>query len=844
MHATQIVVGVTAAVGLCAGYAMAQCHLEWSTQFAPPALVGNAYYLAVHEDSQGNALHAFGSFEATGVGGFIRNAGKWDGSKWWPTWDFFLDRVQAVSWDRDGPGGTPPVLVIGSYSPVYGSLQANYIAQWNGTTMSSLGSGMNQSVTSVTTFDPDGSGPQLRQLIAGGFFSQAGGAPAKAIAAWNGAQWSAIGFGLEGRVWTVLGVDAGAPGHPEARLYAAGDSLRASTSGPVGPVVVWDGQTWSHLGWLGDGILSTMVWFDEDAGGPIPPSLYVGGRAFTSAGGVPAINVARWDGVAWHALGDGLIGATGGATVTELVVFDEDGSGPELPVLYAVGGFNASGSQPLGRVARWKNGQWEPVPGAPTTGLVYDAKVFEDHFAGPGRASLYVSGGLTSVDGRVIRSIAAWDGQSWRGTGSEHTPGLAHGMESAVLATALYQAPGTTAPRVIAAGAFIAAGGVSARHIAQWDGAGWSPLGSGVGGVSGDVDPKVNALAVLSGAGVPRLIVGGRFQTADELSATNVAQWDGESWSAMGVGLGNPGSFAEVLALIPFDPDGPGPQPIGMVAGGDFQTGAARFVAFWDGSEWLPLGTTINAKVHALAVYQDRLVAGGDFGASGSPLLNRIAMWDGGAWSPLGAGLNGRVRALHVYDGALFAGGDFTVAGTGEALRVARWDGGGWSPVGSGFGAYFVHALSDYDSGSGRSLIAGGHYSNSGSTPVRGLARWNGDRWEELGGGTYGSVNSLLPLDLGSGWHEEPTLFIGGWFWSAGATRSSHFAQRRCRPCYPDCDPTTGPGLLDIFDFLCFGNKFHAGDPYACDCDTTTGRGVCDVFDFLCFGNAFSAGCP
>ncbi len=62
--------------------------------------------------------------------------------------------------------------------------------------------------------------------------------------------------------------------------------------------------------------------------------------------------------------------------------------------------------------------------------------------------------------------------------------------------------------------------------------------------------------------------------------------------------------------------------------------------------------------------------------------------------------------------------------------------------------------------------------------------------------------------------------------------------------CYADCDTSTGVGVLDIFDFLCFGNRFSAGDPYACDCDTSTGPLVCDIFDFLCFGNAFNAGCP
>ena len=70
------------------------------------------------------------------------------------------------------------------------------------------------------------------------------------------------------------------------------------------------------------------------------------------------------------------------------------------------------------------------------------------------------------------------------------------------------------------------------------------------------------------------------------------------------------------------------------------------------------------------------------------------------------------------------------------------------------------------------------------------------------------------------------------------------WAAQAAGACYADCDTSTGQGVLDIFDFLCFGNRFAANDPYACDCDTSTGPGICDIFDFLCFGNAFSAGCP
>ena len=62
--------------------------------------------------------------------------------------------------------------------------------------------------------------------------------------------------------------------------------------------------------------------------------------------------------------------------------------------------------------------------------------------------------------------------------------------------------------------------------------------------------------------------------------------------------------------------------------------------------------------------------------------------------------------------------------------------------------------------------------------------------------------------------------------------------------CWVDCDPSTSVGVLDIFDFFCFANRFTAGHSYACDCDISTGSGVCDVFDFLCFQAAFTKGCP
>ena len=55
--------------------------------------------------------------------------------------------------------------------------------------------------------------------------------------------------------------------------------------------------------------------------------------------------------------------------------------------------------------------------------------------------------------------------------------------------------------------------------------------------------------------------------------------------------------------------------------------------------------------------------------------------------------------------------------------------------------------------------------------------------------------------------------------------------------CPADLDQN---GVLDLFDFLTFQNKFNAQDPSA-DCDI---NGAFDLFDFLCFVNLFNQGCP
>ena len=71
-----------------------------------------------------------------------------------------------------------------------GGVPAHYIARWNGSTWSAVGSGMDDIVHTLTIFGED--------LYAGGSFAYAGGTPASYIARWDGSSWSALAGGLFG----------------------------------------------------------------------------------------------------------------------------------------------------------------------------------------------------------------------------------------------------------------------------------------------------------------------------------------------------------------------------------------------------------------------------------------------------------------------------------------------------------------------------------------------------------------------------------------------------------------------------------------------------------------------
>lgn len=88
-------------------------------------------------------------------------------------------------------------------------------------------------------------------------------------------------------------------------------------------------------------------------------------------------------------------------------------------------------------------------------------------------------------------------------------------------------------PNLYAGGKFTMVGGVELDHIAKWNGANWSPLGSGVGSIG---TPSVRAMTFFDDGlgGGPTLYVAGSFTTAGGVVVNGIAKWDGEAWTGLG----------------------------------------------------------------------------------------------------------------------------------------------------------------------------------------------------------------------------------------------------------------------------------------------------------------------
>jgi len=353
--------------------------------------------LVVHDDGSGPALYAAGTIRSAG-GLPTQGIGRWNGTSWSTLGSGILGEglyygVRALAVYDDGAG---PALYAGGNFTSAGGVAVNHVARWDGSSWAPLGSGVGGAVTVPTVqalvAHDDGSGPAL---YAGGFFLDAGGVAVSHIARWNGASWSAVGNGLSGAVQALAVFDDGSG----PALYAGGEFQSSGTT-LTKSVARWDGSTWSALG---SGVTAgafvsyvhALAVHDDGSG----PALYVGGT-FTSAGGVPATRVARWNGSNWSALGSGISGGFMGNIHVDALASYDDGSGPAL---YAGGLFENAGGVAVNQIARWNGTAWSTVGGGMAAGVL--ALVVHDDGGGP---ALYAGGEFSSAFDAGDSYLARW----------------------------------------------------------------------------------------------------------------------------------------------------------------------------------------------------------------------------------------------------------------------------------------------------------------------------------------------------------------------------------------------------------------------------------------------------
>lgn len=394
-------------------------------------------------------------------------------------------------------------------------------------------------VRAVADVDLDGTGGGGASLIyAGGTFTGVG----PRIARFTGGAWAALaGGGVDAPVNAIYGWDN--DGNPaNGVLLVVGGEFQNAGGASANRIATWDGSAWGTLGAGAgnglDGPVRAIAAFDEDGSGPNPPVLYIGGRFTSSVSGVLLNNVARWNGTAFLPLGTNPnvgVKPANTASVNSIAVFDPDLSTGPLPTMVFLGGtFTSAGNNLTANRIVRFNPATGAVPGFSAT----DA---------------------TGITGTAVNALTVWDADG---------PG------------------GTQRAQLVAAGDFTAAGAVTAGSIARYGLEAGNSIPTWRTIASGNTDAPIRALTSFdhdgTGPGVGALVAGGDFITINGTSAVRAAIFNATTgtWSGLSTGTDLP-----VLAF----PQNPASSPTGvpitrLAAGGRFGTAggvSAGFIALW-----------------------------------------------------------------------------------------------------------------------------------------------------------------------------------------------------------------------------------------------------------------------
>jgi len=239
---------------------------------------------------------------------------------------------------KEGPDGS--IYVCGYFENCGGVAAADYIAKWNGTSWSGLGTpktGGTINAIYQMAFDRNGN-----LYAVGNFTTIAGVANASYIAKWNGTAWTAVGIPLGGAGSPVISYAACVAVDSQNNVYVGGDFTNWASDALADYLTMWDGTSW-------DPVVSSTALDAEVRAIAIDrrDQVYVSGD-FTGADGVSNTNcIFMYDGTAVRAMSTGLYGSGGSYAGAYSMVVAPDN------MLYLAGFFTSAGGVDAEYAARW-----------------------------------------------------------------------------------------------------------------------------------------------------------------------------------------------------------------------------------------------------------------------------------------------------------------------------------------------------------------------------------------------------------------------------------------------------------------------------------------------------------
>ncbi len=282
-----------------------------------------------------------------------------------------------------------------------------------------------------------------------------------------------------------------------------------------------------------------------------------------------------------------------------------------------------------------------------------------------------------------------------------------------------------------------------------------------------------------------KLIIGGQFRLANGDSMASVAQYDGEILQSMGCGIDwdciepyitNLGY--KVLAVERYNEK---LFAVGQIS--EINGFSSVGITFWDGAGWNAVSNGLTYTSggsgigRGLSILENNIVVLGSFNFCSGVAANAACSYsESDGFESLGFPnyeTAQRLSCAAQFQGVNYFAGRFNNATTptnGDIWNIVKHENGQWLPVGNGIrgGMSSVSKMLVFQD----KLYVAGVMSKAAGAPGNAIAAWDGQQWDDVGGGLFAPVEAhVYDMKVHQG-----KLYVVGTFTYAGGVPVEEFA--------------------------------------------------------------------